>query len=361
MPTPMTRRALITAAMILAAPAAYGEPAPPGKARLALIGAGAGSLAAGSAWFFVAGDSLGAGDPASLLMAAGAIGALGATAGAAATTGNETGFDDRASTPPVSISLGTGGTYYYEESAPYPASLSVQPRFWFSDRVRLTLGGAAHTDIGSAIDVDWRPQKSFGTALTADHNGLDLDSEIRIFPAGDLPLDFALRPIVHQRWDHYTYANGDERAVRRTQLVPAAVGIRWFLSGRQCFENFIGPRWDALSWSNQNGSESAPLLSGPIFLDTRYTLDFPHTKPLFGLNATSRARLGYVHSNFDGSGLDVTAAIGFMGPFQASYDLRLRRDLERWGVQFSADATIGTGGGMAVAVGAIPPLKRASR
>ena len=286
----MTRLALITAALLLAPPAAHAEPAPPGKARMAMVGVGAGSFAAGTAWFFVLGDSLGAGDPASVMMAAGAIAVAGGALGAAATTGDESDFDDKAAVSPVSFSVGGGGTYHLEEAAPYPATVTLQPRFWLGDRIRLTLGGAAHTDLGSAVDRDWRPQRSFSTALTSRSDGLDLDSEIRLYPTGDLPLDFALRPIVHHRWDEYQYANGDQRTVRRTQIVPVAIGLRWHLSGRQRFENFIGPRWDALSWTTANGSESGPAQLGPIFLDTRYTLDFPHGRPVFGLNAKPRQR-----------------------------------------------------------------------
>jgi len=353
----MTRPCIIAIALLLASPVAKGEPAPPGKARAALVGAGAGGLAVGTAWFFVAGDSLGAGDPASVMMAVGAVGAMGATLGAVVSSGNETGFDDRAATAPVTVSLGSGGSYYIDEEIPSPATLSLQPRFWFGSRVRLTLGAAAHTTVGSTVDVDWRPQKSFDTALTASHQGLDIDPEIRLYPDADLPLEFAVRPMVHMRWDAYEYMDGGSRMVRRTQIVPVTAGVRWHLSGRQRFENFIGPRWDALAWSTRNGSESAAPLFGPIYLDTRYTYDIPHNKPFLGLNASSRLNAGYIHSNFDGSGFDVVAIIGFMGPFYLDYDLRLRRAPERWGVQFGAQATVGEGGGMAMSIGAVPPLR----
>jgi hypothetical protein len=80
-----------------------------------------------------------------------------------------------------------------------------------------------------------------------------------------------------------------------------------------------------------------------------------------GLNATSRASIGYIHSNFDGSGLNVGAVVGFMGPFYADYDLRLRRRLDRWGLQLGVDATVGDGGGLAVSIGGLAPTKGAHR
>jgi len=357
----MALRSFIAVALLATSAPAFGEPGQPGKSRAALAAAGAGGIAAGTAWFFVLGDTLGAGDPASVLMAAGAIGTLGAGVGAAATNGNETGFDDRAALAPLSVSLGSGGTVYYDEAAPVPATLTLQPRFWLGDRVRITLGGAAHTDLGDTVERDWRPQGSSASALTARSSGLDLDSELRLYPAGDLPLDVAARPLIHHRREHYVYQSGFERTVQRTQIVPLALGIRWHLSGRQRFENFIGPRWDALSWSTPRGTTAAPLQLGPVFLDTRYTLDMPHRQPVLGWGATSRLDFGYVHSNFQGSGLNVSAVVGFMGPFYAGYDLRLRRSMDRWGAQLGIDATVGDGGGVALSIGAIPPIKQVRR
>jgi len=357
----MAPRTLIAVALLAASGSAIAEPGPPGKSRTALAAAGASGFAAGTVWFFVLGDSLGAGDPASLLMATGAIGAMGAAVGAVTTRGDESGFDDRASIPPVSVSLGSGGTPYFDETVAYPASVTLQPRFWLGDRARITVGGAAHTDLGDTVDRDWRPQASSAPALTEHSTGLDLDSELRLYPAGDLPIDVALRPIVHHRRDQYVYRSGVGRTVLRTQIVPAALGIRWHLSGRQRFEAFTGPRWDALAWSTDDGTSTAPLQLGPIFLDTRYTIDTPHRQPVLGLNATSRVDFGYVHSNFDGSGLNVVAVVGFMGPFYASYDLRLRRHVDRWGLQLGIDAIVGDGGGVALSIGGLPPLKRVRR
>jgi hypothetical protein len=357
----MVSRTLIAAGLLMVSSAAIGEPGPPGKSRVALAAAGTGGVAAGTVWFFALGDSLGAGDPASVLMATGAVGVLGAAVGAVATTGNETGFDDRAAVPPIAVSLGTGGTPYFGEEIPYPATVTLQPRFWIANRARITLGGAAHVDLGNRIDRDWRPQVTSTPALTSRSTGLDLDSELRLYLANDIPIDLAIRPVIHHRRDRYTYQSGGNRTVLRTQVVPAALGVRWHLSGRQRFETFLGPRWDALAWSTPTGTKAAALQPGPVFLDTRYTLDAPHHRPVFGLNATSRASLGYVHSNFDGSGLNVAAVVGFMGPFYAEYDLRLRRRLDRWGLQLGVDATVGEGGGLALSIGGLPPTRGAQR
>jgi hypothetical protein len=66
------------------------------------------------------------------------------------------------------------------------------------------LGGAAHVDLGDRVDRDWRPQATDVPALTSRGTGLDLDSEIRVYFDGDIPIDLAVRPLVYHRKDTYT-------------------------------------------------------------------------------------------------------------------------------------------------------------
>ncbi len=74
-----------------------------------------------------------------------------------------------------------------------------------------------------------------------------------------------------------------------------------------------------------------------------------------GHSVTGRLNIGYVHSNLDGPGLEVGVRIGFFGPVEVSFDLRIRRLGAPTALQLTAGYRIATGGGPTFALGLVTP------
>lgn len=355
----MRRTALLAAALLAStAPALAGDPG--GEARAWLAGGSAAGFAAGAAWLFIAGDSLGAGDPAALLIGAGsvAVGGAGLGAAAAALSDTEAPAGPRLRPPLGALGIAGGPTLYEGEARPLTGSLAATPRAR-AGRFDLSLRADASRTLGTNADRDWRPGGFTGLALQSSTTALDLRPEIRMYP-GDGPgsggwgqLELALRPSVWLRAEQLTYATGEERALRRTAWLPATAGFRWHLSGRQRFELYIGPRFDQLAWTGDEAGAVPPTL-GPLYFDTAYDLHVPHPAELLGHDALHRFEVGYEHSNFDGTGFNTGAAIGFAGPYRASWDVRLTRPERSWALQLGLATEIGEHGETRLTVGLVP-------
>lgn len=298
------------------------DPERPGRQRVVLGLSGVGGMAATAAWFFIAGDSLGAGDPASLIGGAGFIAAAGAVVGAATAhiAPDEADLEGEASTPVVRMGLGLPGAAWAREKNASTAFIDIRPRLNVS-RLRITPGLMVTQQLGRARDVDWRDQPSgaFETSLERRSRGIDLDIEFRTRVVDDL--DLIGTPLLMTRWEGFEYADGSERSLRRSMVVPLAAGFRWRISGRQYFESIAGPRWDQLAWGGDAGEGSAPAFYSQLFLVARYRIQLAHPDVLGGL-VRSRVGLTYTHSNFDGQGYNIGAVIGFMGPWGFDYDVR---------------------------------------
>ncbi len=316
-------------------------------------------MGAGAVWFFSAGDSLGAGDPAAMLGAAGLIATTGALLGAGTTTidADESDLTGEASTPVLRTGIGYGGAAWAREKAASTAWLDARPRIQLG-RLRITPGLLLQTQLSRAEDVDWRPQPELtgSRALTTRARGTNLDIELRTRVIDDL--DLIGTPLLQTRTETYTYTDGSERRLTRTLFVPLAVGFRWRISGRQYIESIAGPRWDHLSWRtvSSDGSdadrEAAPMFAGPIYLATRYRIQLAHPDVLNGL-VRSRVGLGYVHSNFDGQGLNGGASIGFFGPLLLDWDVRWTPPRGP-ALQVGLDAVVGDNGGVSIDIGIAP-------
>ncbi|MEZ4318830.1 MAG: hypothetical protein R3F61_15050 [Myxococcota bacterium] len=329
------------------------DPERPGQQRLALGLAGTGAMAVGVVWFFYAGDSLGAGDPAALISGAGLIATGGALLGAAATRidRDEADLEGEASTPVFRTGLSYGGAPWAREKTAHGLWVDVRPRIPVG-RLRITPGLTLRQQLGNRVDVDWRPQPDAGFApsLTEGERGIDVDVELRARVIDDV--DVIGTPLLSTRWEHFQYADGSERRLQRTMVVPLGVGFRWRISGRQYFESVAGPRWDHLSWSGDQGSGAAPAYFSALYLISRYRIQFAHPD-LRGGTLRSRLGVSYLHSNFDGQGYNIGASIGFMGPLQADWDIRWTPPRGP-AIQAGLDLVVGDGGGIGFDLGIAP-------
>ena len=136
--------------------------------RKRLRWAGVAGMAAGGLWFLSAGDSLGAGDPATLLMGVGLIATTGALIGGsyAVLDPREPTMGWEASGPPILLNLTPGGTTTIGEKVPYGGSLELAPRFTLGPGLQFIAQGALRGDFGDQVEVDPRPQSDFAPALT---------------------------------------------------------------------------------------------------------------------------------------------------------------------------------------------------
>lgn len=345
---------------LLAAPLAHeGEPGlkdelvPPTHAaqmRRRLRRAGLAGMAVGGLWYLAIGDTLGAGDPASLIAGAGLVATTGALAGGAVAVldPREPPMDWEASGPPLQLNWGLDGSNTYGERNPGGLGLEMAPRFVVADHMTLIAGMEFRSLLGSELQVDSRPQGDFDTALERWSWGLDVTPELRWYHEG---FDLRLRPMVLTRQEATTYADGSGRQIRRQAIMPVTLGARFYLSGRQRFAVYVGPRWDRLTWTEGGEWADGDLRLGPLYGEAFYTLNLPHSELPGGLQGASRLRIGYEHSNFDGQGFDFGASIGFFGPVTLRYDMQLRRPNWKSGVQVGVQGTLNQGGGVALTLG----------
>ncbi|MCP4872419.1 MAG: hypothetical protein GY898_27280 [Proteobacteria bacterium] len=343
-----------------------------------LAGAGA-----GAAVYMAAGDSLRSGEPFLQMMGLGAVGLLGSGLGAVAARlapRGETTVLDRPGSPTLVLSLTPGGTSVLDEAAPYGLGFSFDPSFELDGYLAIRPHVAFSTSLGVSQDVDPRPQhtqpidgqeSTFPVALRAWKMKLSAGAEFRMklpYPAlvpartymGRIELRY--RPRWELRRRVVQPGESDHQATEHHALYPATFGFRWHLSPRQRFTLWLGPRIDFISFTDHGETElhHGSGNVGSFHAEAWYSLDIPFT-PEQGMktSVTGRFNLGYVHSNLDGDGFDFTAAIGFFGPIEVSFDLRLRRMNAPVAAQISAGMIIGSGGGPFVELGLVTePIRK---
>jgi len=317
--------------------------------RIALgIGSGVG-FAAGAAWYFVLGDTYGAGDPASLMVGGGMIGAGGVLAGAAvAGLAGDDALVDAVSSPAIAAGLGYNGGAWAGEAIPYSPKLSLSPAVPLGDWGQLGLSSSASTDLGASLDLDPRPQAGTEPVLEASGRSVDLSAELQVYATRHVW--FALRPMTQVRVEQFQYADGQSQTLHRRATMPATAGAWFNVSDRQRFGMYVGPRWDRIRTGDGEGS----TWLGPLYGEAHYDLQLDHGRLLWG-ESHSRVRLSYLHTNFDGAGFNAGAMVGFAGPFRVEWDLSIRKPDARWAWQAGLDADIGEGGGAAMSIGLTPP------
>jgi hypothetical protein len=321
---PMDPISTIEGAQPLPEPTLWQHPNPSAK-RMALRRMGGLSMAAGGIWFLSLGDTLGAGDPSSLMAGFGLVAVGGSLMGGMAASSRPDGqpMDMRATAPTLGLTLSPGGTTIMDEVIPYGGGLSLSPRFAFGERTTLVGGFRVHGQLGSATHVDVRPQYNYDTVYSHRRRGVDLEPELRW---GFEHADIRLKQMVWMRWEKQQYADGEEFTVRRDALTPA-LGVRWYVSERQAFAVHAGPRWNRLVYEGETSTQL-----GPVYGDASYAIHLEHPQ-WWGFDRVSRLRITYIHSNFDGLGMDLGASVGFFGPMTVEWDFRLKRPEAKHAVQ----------------------------
>lgn len=351
-------RGTVALALLLATPAwadadHANDPHPLATPRAAVAWAGLGGLLGGMAWYFVAGDSLGAGDPAGVMVAGGGVALTGALLGRAIDGPWARGRPEphSAGTPALELGLAPGGTPTMGETDPWRADLGVAPRFQ-GDALQLILGARGGSWLGQQVAVDPRPDQAGAVALRTHRWGFDVAPELRAQQPG---IDLQLLPQLWSATETVTHPGLDPRAIHREAVV-AAVGARLHITERQRFVVAMGPRFDSLRYTRADDTWSPRTWTvGPIYGATSWQFDLPGPATLGGWPASSRLTVGYEHENFHGAGFDFYAVNGFFGPLRASWDLRVRPRGGAHALQASIDATLATGGGVRVALGWAPP------
>ncbi len=358
-----------------------GEPfcSHPGAARALLAGVSGATFGVGTGIFLMASDSLDAGDPMGALVGVGLIGlggsALGLFAGLIAPRG-EGAVDDRPGRPTVRLSVSPGGGSTIDEAAPYGLGLRVDPQIALGPQASLTPHVGFSTALGNSTFVDSRPQNTaavtdqestFPVTLTTHKLKLSAGAELAV----RLPYPLAVkRPwytgAIEVRWKPWWELRrraiqpgaADKQMVEHSALYPINLGLRWHLSPRQRFTFYAGPRIDWISFSNPGELDlrRGKASLGSFYAEAWWQLDIPFA-PLGRkkTNVTGRLNLGYIHSNLDGQRLDLGSIVGYFGPVELSFDLRIRKLDSPVAFQLTAGYRLATGGGAFLELGFVAP------
>lgn len=344
----------------------------PGLSRALLAGAGTLGVAAGGTTFMVTGDSLSAGDPQGALMGVGFVGLSGAALGAVAealTPGPPTPVDDRPSRPWVRLAWSPGGSSVQGQTVPQGLGLRLDPSLDLGHGLELQphLGGSL--DLGEHTYVDpgvpgVQSSETFPVVLRTFSRQLSAAAELswalpspllRRHPLYAGALELRYRPTWELR--RRTLHPGEDRqqVVEHMAAYPLNLGLRWHLSPRQRYTVYLGPRVDWVGYTEPGGDDllRGSATVGSFYGEAWWQLDLPLGTTRGGTRATGRLNLGYIHSNLDGQRLDASAVVGYFGPVELSFDLRLRRQGGS-AIQLTSGYRVATGGGAFVELGWIP-------
>lgn len=353
-------------------------------ARLLLLGLGLASGAVAAGLLFGLGDRLAPGDPATLLVGLGAVAGAGAAVGMlAGRLAEGPPLPDRLRPPTASLAYGYAGPRILDETPPHSMLLRMAPNVFLPhDHGRVRLFGHVGGWLRPVTEVDPRPQLTEvppgqqGTAprvLRQRHLSIGLGADLAValpYPVrkprrtarlGSAELRY--RPEVQIRRDRFDPGTPNAHLLQRTMLLPLTAGVRWHLSPRQRFTVYFGPRLDVVS-SSDRGSDRlhrGGLLLGQLYGEAWYDVDVPLTerprrdrRPR-ALVATGQLTLGYVHSGFDGPGVDLGPVIGFLGPLHLAWSTRLRPVGAPVAAQLGAFARIGSGTTLGLELGLVAP------
>jgi hypothetical protein len=347
----------------------------PKAARGLLLGGGVGAAGLGAVGWLVGGDTLGSGDPYGALIGIGTIAGAGAALGAllgALSPRGETAIDDRPGRPMLRFRLTPGGPSTIGESSPLGLSFSVDPTLDFGDVVRLQPHVGLSTGLGVVEHVDPRPQLATNGSfpLTDRQHRLKVSAgaelSIRLpYPTPKVQkpiaagrIEIRYRPTVEVRRRTHHLGSDRQQIQEHVALYPLLIGFRWHTSPRQRFTTVLGPRldWYGLTAPGSDDVEVGGALTGTFYAEAWYQVDVPMTpEAKTATSVNGRFNIGYVHSMLDGATLDVGAIIGFLGPVNVSYDLRIRRRGAPVAVQITGGIWLSKGGGPYVEVGLVLP------
>ena len=321
-------------------------------------------------------------DPAGALMGAGALGVGGVIAGAiaAATLGDFPGHPDRIRPAELEGRLTLDETAVSQERHPPTGMVRWAPTYYFGDGSRVRLIGGAGGVLGQVEEVDPRPQQggAYDVGLVERRIAVDLGLDLAVaLPYPILsprrshhlgPVELRYRPEVAIRRHIFQPGTDQARVLERTMLLPLTVGFRWHVSPRQRFTFYLGPRFDFIAYSDQvdDGLSRGRPVIGPVHGAAWYDIDVPFDllmpQRLRRVELNGMLRLGYVHSRFEGRGFNLGGAIGFAGPFQAEWTMRVRGRGAQYAAQAAVGAWVGNGVAPYISLGVVfPRWKGASR
>ena len=357
----------------------------PARVLLLSLGALGGGVAAGL--LFALGDRLAPGDPATLLVGAGALAGGGALVGMAAGRlgADRAALPDRIRPSVASLDWTVAQPANLDERQPHTLALRWAPTWRFSDGSRVRLVGHFGGWPRPRQQVDPRPQtqsSSDGRDGTAPRSlsqrqlsaSVGLDWAVALpYPAVRRPerssflgpAEVRWRPTFEFRRDTYELGEASTtRTVERTMLLPLTAGARWYLSPRQRFTFYVGPRFDMIAYAEpgQDGlSRGRGVQLGPLYGEAWYDIDVPLTPgrrrdgELRHANVNAMLSMGYVHSRFDGRGFNFGPVVGFLGPFHLAWITRIRPRGSKLAVQAGASARLGNGFSGTLDVGLVVP------
>ncbi|MCR9159645.1 MAG: hypothetical protein ACE37F_04800 [Nannocystaceae bacterium] len=354
-----------------------------GAARLTLFGVGV--LAGGTAatMLFALGDRNNVGDPATFLVGGGAIAGAGALLGAliGRLGGDGPGDPDRIRPSTMGIDYRVAQPGALDETHPHQMRMTFAPNYFFpGDGGRLRIFGHVGGTLWQERQVDPRPQfqqpieGQLGTAPVALRErrlsiGVGADLAVNLpYPVFERSsflgaAELRYKPEFQIRRETLDAGLPSQRIVERSMLLPLTVGARWRLSQRQRFTVYFGPRFDVVSYA-EPGEDSLQRGSaeiGPLYGEAWYDVDFPMTQGARRDGAQRRATVnsqlsvGYVHSRFDGRGVNFGPVIGFLGPTHLRWTTRVRPKAWPVALQAGAGLVIGNGISGALNVGVVLP------
>jgi hypothetical protein len=340
-----------------------------------LAAVGASAWAGGTAYLLFVGDRVGAGDPGALFAGAGATATLGALVGAAAGLmgGDAPGHPDRIRPAMATVGGEFGGRAITGERAPGSMNVQLAPTWYFKDGGgRMRLLGSFGGQLGPAVDV--APSGDLGAfEPTLAHDATRIGVAVDLATALPYPVlrvdrsahlgaaELRWKPEVQIRRERFSLAQGNTRTVERTMFLPLTAGVRWHLSPRQRFTVYAGPRFDFVAFSDELGgplNRGAPQI-GSFYGEAWFDLDIPFRSRLVSRPARAdvngQLSFGYVHSRFDGRGVNLGGARGFLGPVHGAWRVRVRPLGRRWAIQTGVTTWVGNGVGFGAELGMVLP------
>lgn len=336
----------------------------PHPGRVALMGAGFGTLALGAFMTYIVGDRAYTGDPNYLLVGGGLAALTGALVGQLfSIPGNEWAVDGAVGPPVFAVGLVPGGWAVDGETVPPVPTVRLSPALQL-DRAGSTL--RLDTMFGVQAGSEQRNAIFGGEELTLGSHQMRFDMAPELAVALPYPLvlgpkapqtggvELRYGPKVRVRRYASDNVDGTRDATERLTLLPLNFGIRWHLSPRQHLELLVGPRWDFQGLSRDGevlvamGGGQANNIYGEIW----YRIDIPLSKPDRGpAQVTGELAIGYEQWKGDDQALDFGSVVGYIGPLRADWTLHIRKTGHPVAAHVRAGAILARGGGAWFEVG----------
>ncbi len=336
----------------------------PHPARVALLGAGFGTLALGAFMTYIVGDRAHAGDPNFLLVGGGLATLAGAAVGQLfSISGHEGAVDGAVEPPTLAVGMVPAGRAAEGETVPPVPLVLLAPAMRLDERgstLRL------ETTFGVQAGPEQRVASFEGGEQTLERHQMrfDVGPELSValpYPLTDRPsaprtggVELRYAPQVRVRRYASDNLDGSRDVTERLTLLPLCFGIRWHLSPRQRFELLVGPRWDIQGLTRDGEGLVAPggAQANNVYGEVWYRIGVPLSKPDRGpLQVTGELSLGYEQWKGDDQALDFGSVVGYLGPLRADWALHLRRPGRPVALHLRAGAIIADGGGAWFEVG----------